>query len=194
VHWPLSLSTTASGGSATPLMSILAYTATGQATSALLGGGTASYSASYDALGRLGTTTLIRGSDKAQVFSQSRGYDAVGNVLSVNTTLQAGTDNQAFCYDEFNRLTWASSASGAIPCGGTNTAGTLTSAQYGPNSYAYDALDRLTSTPGGSYTYGDSAHLHAVSVYGRYCTTSSRPKCTTSSRPKCTVWSAAYAG
>ncbi len=40
-------------------------------------------------------------------FRQTRGYDPVGNVTSVNTTLPAGTDNQAFCYDEQNRLTWA---------------------------------------------------------------------------------------
>ncbi|MGH2485684.1 MAG: RHS repeat-associated core domain-containing protein, partial [Ktedonobacterales bacterium] len=30
------------------------------------------------------------------------------------------------------------------------------------STYAYDTLDRLTTGPGGSYTYGDSAHLHAL--------------------------------
>jgi RHS repeat-associated protein len=76
----------------------------------------------------------------------------------------AGTDNQAFCYDEQDRLTWASAASGTIPCGGTNTAGTLTAASY-TQSFAYDNLNRLTSGPLGSYTYG-AAHLHGATAIG----------------------------
>jgi hypothetical protein len=48
-------------------------------------------------------------------------------------------------------------------------AGTLTTAQY-TQSFAYDTLDCLTSITSsgatgsspGSYTYGDSAHLHAA--------------------------------
>lgn len=60
-----------------------------------------------------------------------------------------------------NRLTWSSSAGGSIPCGGTNTAGSLTAASY-TQSYAYDTLGRLTTGPAGTYTYGDSTHLHAV--------------------------------
>ncbi len=76
-----------------------------------------------------------------------------------------GTVTQAFCYDEQNRLTWASSASGTIPCGGTNTAGTLSGANY-TQSFSYDTLNRLSSDPLGSYTYGDSAHLHAATAIG----------------------------
>jgi len=57
------------------------------------------------------------------------------------------------CYDDQNRLVWASSAAGAIPCGGTNPAGSLTSAQY-TQTFSYDALSRLTSGPLGPYTYG----------------------------------------
>ncbi|HEY7984850.1 MAG TPA: hypothetical protein VID73_11820, partial [Ktedonobacterales bacterium] len=63
------------------------------------------------------------------------------------------------------RLTWASSASGTIPCGTTNTAGTLTTAQY-TQSFAYDTLNRLTSGPLGAYTYGDAAHLHGATSIG----------------------------
>jgi hypothetical protein len=37
----------------------------------------------------------------------------------------AGTDNQVFCYDEQDRLVWASSASGSVPCGGNLTAGAV---------------------------------------------------------------------
>lgn len=44
-------------------------------------------------------------------------------------------------------------------------AGTLTGAQY-TQSFVYDALNQLTSSPLGSYTYGDSAHLHAAMVAG----------------------------
>ncbi|PWT76607.1 MAG: hypothetical protein C5B60_03940 [Chloroflexi bacterium] len=47
----------------------------------------------------------------------------------------------------------------------TLTAGTLTTAQY-TASYGYDTLDRLSSSPTGTYTYGDSAHLHAVTAIG----------------------------
>jgi len=72
-----------------------------------------------------------------------RQYDGVGNVISVTTTLQAGTDNQHFCYDEQNRLSWAWS-NGNSPCG-SFTAGTLTSAQY-QQSYTYAPNGRLTSS------------------------------------------------
>ncbi len=98
-----------------------------------------------------GSTTL---------FDQTRGFDPTGNVLSTTTTLPAGTDHQAFCYDEQNRLTWAGSA-GTPPCQSL-TAGTLTSAAY-QQSYGYDELDRLTTGPAGSgYTYGASNHLDAL--------------------------------
>jgi hypothetical protein len=73
------------------------------------------------------------------LFQSQPSYDKVGNVSSVATTLPAGTDQQAFCYDEQNRLTWASAAAGTIPCGGTNTAGTLSEASY-TSSFGYDTL------------------------------------------------------
>ncbi len=65
---------------------------------------------------------------------------------------------------------WAGST-GTPSCGGTLTAGTLTSAQY-TQTFAYDTLTRLTSITSsgatgsspGSYTYGDSAHLHAATA------------------------------
>ena len=85
-------------------------------------------------------------------------------MTAVNTTLAAGSDNQAFCYDEQNRLVWAG-ASGTPSCGASLTAGTLGSAAY-TQTFAYDTLDRLTSGPLGSYTYGDTAHLHAVTSIG----------------------------
>ncbi|GCF08613.1 hypothetical protein KDI_21770 [Dictyobacter arantiisoli] len=93
------------------------------------------------------------------LFDQTRTYDAVGNVSTVNTTLPTGTDNQMYCYDELNRTTWAGST-GTAPCG-TLTAGTLTAANY-QQSYVFDTLNRLTTGPSGSETYGDPNHLNAV--------------------------------
>ena len=55
---------------------------------------------------------------------------------------------------------------GTPPCTGSAiTPGTLTAAQY-THSFAYDTLNRLTSGPLGSYSYGDSAHLHAATSVG----------------------------
>jgi len=68
-----------------------------------------------------------------------------GNVIRANNTLPAGTDNQAFCYDEQDRLTWAGST-GTPPCGLSLTPGSLTAAQY-TQSFASDTLGRLTSGP-----------------------------------------------
>jgi RHS repeat-associated protein len=110
-------------------------------------------------------TQLTKTSGRTVLFNQTRSYDAAGKVAGVQTTLPAEADNQAFCYDEENRLTWASSATGTPPCSGSNTAGTLPSTQY-TNNYAYATLDRLTSGPQASntYTYGDIHHLDGVTA------------------------------
>jgi RHS repeat-associated protein len=63
------------------------------------------------------------------------------------------------------------------------------------NQWRYRAAQQAAqAADAGGQEDGWNQRTWRVSVYGRYCTTSSRPKCTTSSRPKCTVWSAAYAG
>jgi len=109
-------------------------------------------------------------------------YDAAGNVSSVTTTLAAvgttagGSETQAFCYDDLDRLTWAGT-SGTGPCGRAGSE-EITGAGY-TATYAYDTFDRLTSAsvlngsgialPGaaqGTYTYSASGHLHAVSAVG----------------------------
>ncbi len=158
--------TTTSGGTTTTLASNIAYTGTAGAamhiTGMSLGNGVYSYGASYDLDQRLTSSSLTRSSDSTLLYQTQPGYDAVGNVSSVTTTLQAGTDNQHFYYDEQNRLTWAWS-NGNSPCG-SFTAGTLTSAQY-QQSYTYDTNGRLTSAQSG-YTYDDSSHLHAVTSTG----------------------------
>ena len=122
------------------------------------------FAASYDNDLRLYSATVSATSGGTILYSTSRGYDAVGNVTSVGTTLAAGTDDQAFCYDEQNRLVWASSQSTSGPCGGPLPVGSLSAASY-TASYTYDALNRLSSaSTQGSYTYGDAAHLHAATA------------------------------
>ncbi|HKV29424.1 MAG TPA: RHS repeat-associated core domain-containing protein, partial [Candidatus Dormibacteraeota bacterium] len=92
--------------------------------------------------------------------------------------LPQGTDNQVFCYDEQDRMTWAGST-GTPPCTGTAiSAGTLTAAQY-TDWRSYDAMGRLTARPNSfasygqdTYVYGDPAHLHAATaINGRYLNT-----------------------
>ncbi len=163
-----SLITTPSGGSATNLVTNISYSGAGGAagapTGASVAGGVYTYSASYDLDTRLSSLSLVNANTSTTLFSSAPGYDAASNVTSVSTTLAAGTDNQAFCYDEQDRLVWAGAA-GTPACGSALTPGSLTSAQY-TQTFGYDTLDRLTSGPLGSYTYGDSAHKHAVTSIG----------------------------
>ena len=131
-----------------------------QPTSGSIGNSTYTGNWTYDLNLRLTESKIQLASNNSTMFDQTRAFDAAGNVLTTNTTLPAGTDNQAFCYDDLDRLVWAG-ASGTPPCQSL-TAGTLTSAQY-QQSYTYDILDRLTTGPAGSgYTYGDTSHLDAV--------------------------------
>ena len=164
--WLLGL-TTQQGGTTTTLLSNASYSgpagAAGKLTGANLGGGTYTYTASVDLVGRPTDFKYTLASNGTTLFESQPGYDAAGNVSSVKTTLPQGTDQQQFCYDEQNRLTWAGAA-GASPCG-TLTPGSLSAAQY-TQSFTYDTLNRLTSGPLGSYTYGDSAHLDAATSIG----------------------------
>jgi RHS repeat-associated protein len=164
--WVTGVSTTQGS---TTLLSGAGYTGSGGAvgsiTSANLGGTTYQFNATYDLIGRASDIKVKRTSDQATMFDQARTFDGAGNVTTANTTMPAGSDNQAFCYDEQNRLTWAGAA-GTPPCTGTAiSAGTLTAAQY-TQTFAYDTMGRLTGGPLGAYTYGDSAHVHAATSIG----------------------------
>ena len=75
------------------------------------------------------------------------------NLTSGGTMMPAGTDNQASCYDNQSRLTWAGSTGNASSQ--TVTSGTLTAANY-TQTYAYDTSDRLTSGPMGAMWYSAS--------------------------------------
>src|SRR6185437_3548484 len=118
------------------------------------------YAAQLDSDGRLSADDLVKIGSGAMLYDEQIHYDPVGNVSAVSTVLPAGTDNQLFCYDEQNRLTWAGTTTGN-PCNNTGATGSFGGASY-TQSFAYDTLNRLTSSPLGSYTYGDSAHLHAA--------------------------------
>ena len=91
----------------------------------------------YDNDLRPSSASLATTSTGTTLYATNRTCDAVGNVISIGTTLAAGTDDQSFCYDEQNRLTWASSQSAVGPCGRGNTAGSLSAAAY-TASYTYD--------------------------------------------------------
>jgi RHS repeat-associated protein len=138
--------------------------AAGQMNSASLAGGSISYSATFDVLGR---ATGIHYSG-AQIFDQQRTFDGAGNVSTERTTLptspQMFSETQAFCYDEQDRLTWASNNAMGPPCGQMQPppTGIPTYTQ----SFSYDTMGRLTSGPLGTYTYGDSAHRHGVTAIG----------------------------
>ena len=154
-------------GTTTTLLSGASYTGIGGAggmlTGATLGGGVYTFSATYDTLRRPTQLKLTKTSGGSILFEQDPTYDAIGDVTGTTTTLSAGTDVQKFCYDDLDRLTWSGSV-GTAPCGAF-TPGSLTAAQY-THTFAYDKLNRLTSGPLGTYTYGDSAHKHAATAIG----------------------------
>jgi RHS repeat-associated protein len=171
--WPTSLVTTLSGVR-TNVLTALAYTgvggAAGHPTAASVANGTYTASASYDADLRLSSLQLTDAG--VTKFAQSRGYDNIGDVTSATTTLPAGIDAQTFCYDEFNRLTWAASQTATGPCGAQNTAGTLSGGAY-TSTYTYDTRNRLTGVGGSgaaSYSFGSglpgTAPLDGVTANG----------------------------
>jgi RHS repeat-associated protein len=156
---------TSLGGPA--LFSSASYTGAGGAngaiTAANMAGSTYQFSAGFDLLSRPTDLKVKRTSDQATLFDEARIFDAAGNVSTANTTLLAGTDDQAFCYDDQSRLT-AAAASGTLPCVTLNS-GTLISAFYN-QSFAYDTMGRLTNGPLGTYAYSDTTHTHGATAIG----------------------------
>lgn len=131
------------------------------------------YSGAAGAMGLLTSATL--GAFSGGSGSYTTSYDALSNVIENVTTLPQGTDTQVFCEDDLSRLTWAGS-SGTPACSGaptpSDTGGLAgTGAQYSA-AYAYDAMNWLTSSPLGSYTYGNSAHADAATAIGSSWTAS----------------------
>jgi YD repeat-containing protein len=77
-------------------------------------------------------------------------YDSVGNVTGITDYLD-WQRTQSFSYDELNRLRYATSQS------------------YNTIEYQYDQIGNITyNSRIGSYTYGDTKHIHAVTQAGNY--------------------------
>ncbi len=75
------------------------------------------------------------------------GYDSVGNVTSIKDYVNS-SQVQTFSYDHLNRLETAY----------TNSVG---QGQYS-HTYGYNTLGNLINYNGATYTYGSSAHKHAI--------------------------------
>lgn len=85
-------------------------------------------------------------------YSLGATYDAAGNIISLSSGVPAaggqcgGQDNQQFCYDEQDRLTWAGN-SGTNPCTSQTVTGTtLPTGNAYTASYQYDTADRMTQS------------------------------------------------
>ncbi|GER89970.1 hypothetical protein KDW_41320 [Dictyobacter vulcani] len=148
------------------LVGQVSYTNTGQVAGLAFGGSAAKSSVpapvfsttmGYDGIQRPVSSSATNAG--GTFWNQNRTYDNVGNVLGVSTTLPTTTggtqkDVQSFCYDSLNRLVWSGNTgapSGGDHCGLAPAGTTLATYQQ---SYSYDALDRLTSGPSGTETYG----------------------------------------
>ena len=156
------------------LIGQVSYANAGQITSMAIGGSAAkasiptpvlSSTTTYDGIQRpLSTSATVAGQT---IWQQSRTYDNVGNILGLSATLPAqgggtATENEAFCYDALSRLVWAGNSgtpSGGDHCMSAPTGSTLSAYAQ---SYSYDNLDRITSSAAGTYTYGDTNQVHAV--------------------------------
>jgi len=114
------------------------------------------------------------------IFSTSRNYDPVGNVMSAGLTqstvsgqsTSGGSETQNFCYDEENRLVWAGNnnpqpGAGNGTCGSATLGNTLPGAGYN-STYAYTHLGQIWQSPlngtGGSqqYLYCNSKQPHQL--------------------------------
>ncbi|MDQ2903873.1 MAG: hypothetical protein M3Y81_10000 [Chloroflexota bacterium] len=114
------------------------------------------------------------------ILDQSIGYDAAGNVSSQTTTqasvqgqsVSGGSETQVFCYDEQNRLVWASNAQ-ATPSAGNGTCGSGTpgNSLSGAGYLTTPSMTHLGQLWRGSlngsatqyqYLYCDSSHPHRL--------------------------------
>jgi hypothetical protein len=129
------------------------------------------------------------------IYSDAVSYDAVGNVTSRTTTQAAVSGVQNYCYDEQNRLVWASNSVAAQPpagesCGTTALQGTLGGSYTA--SYVYTHLGQLWQGPLNGrgtqeqYLYCNSSHPHQVTALSAL---SANPSC---SSPGTTDYSASY--
>ncbi len=135
----------------------------------------------YDGDLRVASASTTWSSGGATIYSDGLSYDPAGNVISRATTQSAvsgvngsgGSEVSNFCYDEQNRMVWASNASTATAgsgqtCGTAALSGTLGSS-YTTN-YVFTHLGQIWQGPlnGGStqeqYLYCSTSHPHQVTT------------------------------
>jgi YD repeat-containing protein len=127
-----------------------------------------STSLSYDGMQRPVSSSATRTGASSPFWSQQRTFDNAGNILQLSTMLptvsggSSKTDDQSFCYDALDRLTWAGNTgtpSGGDHCGLAPTGSTTSGYSQ---SFSYDELDRMTSGSAGTESYSDPSHVHAA--------------------------------
>jgi RHS repeat-associated protein len=156
------------------------------------------------------TATWEAGSgNSGTIFQSANVFDPIGNVIAQSTTHgqvtgtsgSGGKETQNFCYDEQNRLIWASNtatppAAGNGTCGAQTPGTTFTGAGSSTTtSYAYTHLGQLWQAPlngSGSaqqYLYCDSAHPHQLTgVYSAGTTCDNRDGATASYATSYDAW------
>lgn len=113
----------------------------------------------YDTAHRLKSDTLVQGASTLSGITY--GYDNNGNLTSKNTVGVAGASNNAYTYDQSDRL--ASWNNGATTTNYSYDA-SGNRVQVGANVYTYDARDQITS---------DGVHSYAYSARGTMTTDTS---------------------
>jgi len=116
----------ASGGGAITFVSSASYLPFGPLTSLVFGNGT-TQTMSYDSRYRITQNKLTAAAGTLAQYDY--GYDAIGNITSINDAQDAGY-NRSFAYDDLNRLVTA------------NTGANL----WLTGSYSYDAMGNMVST------------------------------------------------
>jgi RHS repeat-associated protein len=113
----------------------------------------------FDRADQMSGATMSRGAETLASLSYAR--DKVGEIESLTSTGLPGTAEEAFTYDENNRLTKA-----------------------GTSSFGYDAADNLTSAPGTTNTYDAASQLKSgTGVSYSYDELGERTKATPTSGP-----------
>nr|MBA2393449.1 RHS repeat-associated core domain-containing protein [Ktedonobacteraceae bacterium] len=122
----------------------------------------------YDGIQRPWESSATRQGSSQPFWDQVRSYDNVGNVLGLSTTVPTSsgstqTEQEAFCYDALNRVTWAGNA--GTPAGGDHCMWSAPGSTPLPaytQHFSYDDLDRLTTGAAGTLSYANASHVHAT--------------------------------
>jgi RHS repeat-associated protein len=122
----------------------------------------------YNGLHELTSDSLDTASGSS-VASLAYGYDADGDLTSMNTTGLAGASANSYTYDDAGRLTSWNNGS-ATTSYGYDADGNMT--QDGSKAYSYDARDELTSDGSNTYSYTANGTQASETSSGGTVTTS----------------------